>query len=495
MQKVYLLLRSNKQTGPYSLEELLQLNLKPFDLVWVEGRTAAWQYPFEIPALKPYVPETPHAEVPFKPIATAAMEEKLSQVQNPDPQKTEIPKKVFVSVPKNFASTSGQKADVSQNSYQEHKAFMPPVSEPLQERKEDIKQPASSHSQPSPSYSQKKPVEEDIIHTNYSRSLTDVEEEYTSWIYKQKTKKKSSVNPKDLVLAVLILAVIGGGYYVMSKPSVANSVLPANKIATQTIQQPKEKSSEESEPKEILSPDQRMVSNTDKTFTSTPAESTKIKKKENPVTVSKSQTNSSVPKVQNSMPVEKTNPNIHNDNNDISSKDPEVKQQPKENVPVEKKKKFGDVIKDIFSKKNKKEEPKNDQVVLEDPKPANNRQATRREEDDNSSINNSGSNEISMASLMEQVDLSSNAPDNWMMGVKNLKITLRNRNNVTLQTASVMVNYYDENNRLLEKKLVYFNNVPPKAKATVAAPDHKFADHVDFKLTTVSAKEDRYAKY
>ena len=96
---------------------------------------------------------------------------------------------------------------------------------------------------------------------------------------------------------------------------------------------------------------------------------------------------------------------------------------------------------------------------------------------------------------MEQIDLSSNAPDNWMMGVRNLKITLRNRSNVTIQTASVAVNYYDENNQLLEKKLVYFSNVAPKARATVAAPDHKWADHVDFKLVTVSGKEDRYASY
>ena len=57
MHKVYLLLRNNRQTGPHSLDELLQLNLKPFDLVWVEGRSAAWRYPGEIDSLKPYVSE------------------------------------------------------------------------------------------------------------------------------------------------------------------------------------------------------------------------------------------------------------------------------------------------------------------------------------------------------------------------------------------------------------------------------------------------------
>src|SRR5688572_28833360 len=55
MQKIYSLLRSNKQSGPYTLEELLQLNLKPFDLVWVEGKSAGWNYPTEIESLKIYV--------------------------------------------------------------------------------------------------------------------------------------------------------------------------------------------------------------------------------------------------------------------------------------------------------------------------------------------------------------------------------------------------------------------------------------------------------
>jgi hypothetical protein len=55
MEKVYLLLRNNQQTGPHSLEELLHLELKPKDLVWVEGKSYGWSYPTEIDTLKPYV--------------------------------------------------------------------------------------------------------------------------------------------------------------------------------------------------------------------------------------------------------------------------------------------------------------------------------------------------------------------------------------------------------------------------------------------------------
>ena len=55
MQK-FLLLRNNKQTGPYSVEELEQMGLKPYDLIWINGKSAAWRYPGEIDELKSFAP-------------------------------------------------------------------------------------------------------------------------------------------------------------------------------------------------------------------------------------------------------------------------------------------------------------------------------------------------------------------------------------------------------------------------------------------------------
>ncbi len=54
MQKVYLLLRNNQQTGPHSFEELLKLQLKPVDLIWVEGKSLGWRHPTEIETLQPF---------------------------------------------------------------------------------------------------------------------------------------------------------------------------------------------------------------------------------------------------------------------------------------------------------------------------------------------------------------------------------------------------------------------------------------------------------
>jgi len=60
---MYLLLRNNKQTGPYSLEELKTMGLKAYDLVWIEGKSAAWRYPCEIDELSAYAPAV--EEQPF----------------------------------------------------------------------------------------------------------------------------------------------------------------------------------------------------------------------------------------------------------------------------------------------------------------------------------------------------------------------------------------------------------------------------------------------
>lgn len=53
---MYLLLRDNKQSGPYSLDELKTKGLKAYDLVWVEGRSAAWRYPSEIEEMSSFAP-------------------------------------------------------------------------------------------------------------------------------------------------------------------------------------------------------------------------------------------------------------------------------------------------------------------------------------------------------------------------------------------------------------------------------------------------------
>ena len=51
----YLLLRDNQQRGPYLLQEIIALGLRPSDLIWVQGVSTGWVYAGEIEELCNFV--------------------------------------------------------------------------------------------------------------------------------------------------------------------------------------------------------------------------------------------------------------------------------------------------------------------------------------------------------------------------------------------------------------------------------------------------------
>ena len=62
--KEYLLLRANTQTGPYRLQELAVLPLRPGDLVWVDGESVRWEDVSGRPELKDLVVPGPRRAAP-----------------------------------------------------------------------------------------------------------------------------------------------------------------------------------------------------------------------------------------------------------------------------------------------------------------------------------------------------------------------------------------------------------------------------------------------
>jgi hypothetical protein len=73
----YLLLRDNKQSGPYSLEEMIAKGFKPYDLIWAEGKSAGWRYPsefLEFSAFAPVIEEQPYDRFYKKPGSPATTE-------------------------------------------------------------------------------------------------------------------------------------------------------------------------------------------------------------------------------------------------------------------------------------------------------------------------------------------------------------------------------------------------------------------------------------
>jgi len=196
MQKVYLLLRNNKQTGPYSFEELLQLHLKPHDLIWVEGKSYGWRYPTEVETLKPYftIPDVPQPQAasssPVEPTVTTPV----------------IPaqrKNIFVRMPVNG----------SQHSQPETK----PV-DPIEQKAEELRKRVQAFT-----------PQQEAIKTNYVRDLQEAEEEYTRWVYQKKTKKKPLITKKSIAISGFCLFLFLGGWYGLkffsSPPPVAKKII------------------------------------------------------------------------------------------------------------------------------------------------------------------------------------------------------------------------------------------------------------------------------
>lgn len=182
MQKVYVLLRNNQQNGPFSLEELVRFDLKPIDLIWIEGKSAGWYYPQEIEALHPYLPFVKKAAPP---VATPTIQD---QKIFAEPAK---PRHVFVAMP-----VTGAEEPVTKK----------PLVESIIDR-EEIFKPAPSSSAP---------AEKETLTAGYKRTLEEAESDYTSWIYHQKTKKKKQrVSVKGALAALLITAVSFGAWAIL----------------------------------------------------------------------------------------------------------------------------------------------------------------------------------------------------------------------------------------------------------------------------------------
>lgn len=446
MQKVYLLLRNNRQTGPHTLEELLQQDLKPMDLVWVEGRSAGWSYPSEIEALKPFV----KAPVPEQRPVSVPKEEPQAATPFSKPLNN---RHIFVSMPAGAVPRAQAKS--------------PQPADDLEQKAEALRRRAQAYAATPPG--------EEPLTTNYTRPLVEVEEDYTAWVYQKLSKKKRKFDTKKiLLLSCLGAALMAGAWWVSSSPKPAPETTPEAQLPQQ---QPTASSHEEIIP---------MVNQSD----------TKISKLtpspvyRRPYPVKKSQRKTVVAAVQSvptAAPVVPERQGGPAKEGPMPERTTTGKKSPGTTVKEERQA-FGQKLKGLFKKLTKKEEPP---PATEPPQPAqtsgSQRRATQREEEEGTAP--------ATINLAEGVDLKTPyQPDNWMMGVKGAKLTLSNHNRETVRTATAEVRYYNEDNTLLDKKTIAFSNIAPGRSQTLAVPDHRLADHFEYKLLSASGAAEAVAK-
>lgn len=466
MQKVYLLLRSNTQSGPYTLDELLQFNLKPLDLVWVEGKSFGWSYPSEIESLKAFV-EAPKKENPQKRSEPSHVVQATSNLSSPV-----INKKIFVSMPlyasQNINIYSKPSPTTSKHKAEEVKEYgldstSTNVSEydhiALEKKAEEIRLRAQT-------YASSKPTNDDAIEIKYSKTLEEVEEKYTSWVYQKKTKKNNLISKEQLMSTLAVIIVIAGGWFIGS------NIFNGRTQSGDQVVQVQNSVREDILPivTENLVEDIMMDNDSTTTY------------QVNTIVVSKPQQKKELLLFNEKDAIENmvTSAPIQDQKQLDTFDKPSVEtEEPVAEAEQPKKKTLGESVSNVFRKliKNEEAETKTESSGSE-------RKSSRREEITPAQID-----------ISDQVDIKmNNNKDNWMMGVFGLKLTLHNQSPFPLKSAEIEVLYYNDQNKLLDKKKIIFSNIASKKFQTLSAPDHRLADHAEYKIISATGMQDAYVK-
>ena len=263
----YLLLRSNKQSGPYSLQQLVSFGLKPYDLVWLEGKSAAWRYPSEVEGLKDYAPATeeqPYDRFYKKP-EEKPQEKQINKPAQPQQEIYSLPKeetyvlpvenktittsrKVFVAMPENHVSNKQ-----SQPVYAKVPAFVEEKPVVVEEKKVGsnsvyIRQEPVAKEQVLPKQEpiiKADPVslkEEPTLNEKYAESLDDIKRRYTE-TYLSRKKKSRWTSTHTSVLQVfggaiffcLIVVVAYKNFAGEDKPQSRTTMIQPDKRSINTV--------------------------------------------------------------------------------------------------------------------------------------------------------------------------------------------------------------------------------------------------------------------
>ncbi|MEX6686888.1 hypothetical protein QTN47_05250 [Danxiaibacter flavus] len=223
---MYLLLRNNKESGPFTAEQLAKMGLKPYDLIWEEGRTAAWLYPSEIPALKEFAPvieEQPFDRFYKKPAAATTKPATAKPKFRISAAWRRIDKDETPAAPAAKEETPSWKEVYSE--WQQHT----PATSP---------QPEKPAEKPAPR--KQEPVE---LTTKFEQPLQEIKERYVEHLLtgnKRKNGPTLSVSGKQLMETLLVLGVIALGLWMVFKPE-----KPENAQAATTTVAPKQTPAEQ----------------------------------------------------------------------------------------------------------------------------------------------------------------------------------------------------------------------------------------------------------
>ena len=215
--KNYRLLRSNKESGPYSVEELISLGLKAYDLIWIDGRSAAWRYPSELEELKNFAP--PAEEQPF--------DRFYKKVKTPDFTENKIDEKAPViqiqkQKPKIKITANSRKIKTKKTTVPTAEIIHKPVTEntelPWQDAWLDWEQEkkAASGIINRKNNNTHGNISEPVLETKYTASLDDIKSQYIENVLHAKNKSNKiqiNISPSRIMAAVALTVVLAAGFW------------------------------------------------------------------------------------------------------------------------------------------------------------------------------------------------------------------------------------------------------------------------------------------
>ncbi len=455
--KKYRLLRNNKETGPFSAEELIQSGFKKYDLVWADGKSAAWRYPGELDEFKQHAPIV--EEQPFDrfykktPSFTAAKKEDAvvtTEITAPaitEPVKKEKPririKADSHKIETNVTLIERQQPNTIPKKEQPATTNTPEWKEMWLDWEQE-KKAVNDFS------SQKKDAP--LLKTKFTQSLDDIKERYVETVLKTSERKTAtSKNNNFITAAVLIAVILGTGIWMgikwSSSPSVADK-----------IQKPEtEQALNNTQP----SPEESLTNN----IVATPVNN------DEPVTDNSSvKATSETALTKNSALAKKTTNTVTNPKQPLGNKITPQKQVVNPTTI-----KTTDIAKDNTYK------PGNQADKINIPEknvssPAETQQAPdifRHAEKE--------------PKIKDYIAVDTYAPS--QTEATGVKYRVQNISNIPVDMVMIDLQYFDATGRYVKGETVYVRNVQPEQTVTVQAPDNNKAASIKYKVSMVSSEK------
>jgi len=508
------------------------LGLKPYDLVWVDGRSAAWRYPSEIAELKEYAPvveEQPYdrfykkpseeaesvikepvassnseikyqasinesfaKQEPAKNILEKPIEEKAIKTTTPEiPKPYQAPepkKKVFVSMPETSAFGPFQNSYKGSEQYDQHQYDQHQYQQYLPKPKhEEVKQQPIDQRSYSPISVQQS--EETRLETKYTQSLDDIKEMYINTLVQRKTKNRRKEIAKKLrpvlIPALLLAAGFAIGYVIKTKKSPLQAsqatVIPQQSTTDQKKIEPapgnKDNQATQPENQNLPSGQQNLDQPTNKITDQTDNSKNKRALTEQEQAIEQRQ---------------ETARQEQDRNQSAVSKAPKA-------VLTEKKDKETIVPDDettSFQKKNVEVDPTTGE---------RNKVVRDYDGETSSSQNNSRNNSASSArksktepnfiesdhkDLHDLVTVQSN---NYIRGafggIRGLELTVSNNSDYLVDEVSVELQIMKPSEQPLRTDIITFKNIGSNKSITVKVPDSQRGIRVDYRITNIESKQ------